>query len=67
LSKNPLRLAKAPSINIQPPEKLQKPSFKSAHFFLLKPGVSLELGAWSLDVGAFNCKYFSDAACGAEF
>jgi hypothetical protein len=42
---------KAPSSNLQAPEKLQAPSFKhggSARFLNLRLGISLMLGGWSL-------------------
>jgi hypothetical protein len=43
----------APSINIQAPEKHQAPTFKSsptAFFGGLEFGISLELGAWMLEL-----------------
>jgi hypothetical protein len=44
---------KAPSTNIQHPEKLQAPSFKQARagvFWRLKLDVSLDVGAWNLEL-----------------
>src|ERR1039458_4728103 len=50
--------AKAPSTNIQAPEKLQAPNFKhtAGGFGRLVFGISLELGAWSFQL---SYSYFS--------
>jgi hypothetical protein len=44
---------KAPSTNIQAPEKLKAPSFKQARegaFWSLRFDVSLDVGAWNLEL-----------------
>jgi hypothetical protein len=43
-------MQKAPSTNIQPPEKLQAPKTDATAFWMLMLEISLELGAWNLDV-----------------
>src|ERR1035441_10328852 len=53
--------AKAPSTNIQAPEKHQAPNFKRAAggFWRLVFGISLELGAWILEFSIFVFISFS--------